>query len=367
MNLKLTSMLTALASAAIFSGTALAQKNYRSSNDSYTQGVTIYEHCGFQGKSQTLNVGEYASLRRVGFGNDSVSSIRVPKGFEVVIYQDDDYRGSYARIDQSIKCFDRKWNDEASSISVMKANEAKYRDAYKQGQSNQQGYDGRDYDNRNYENSSHNKQSQNRVTGNNVARVIFDGAALQQISTKQWKLDRRRIGSTQFDEIRRDRDSVYLENKYTAERVRIDLFANDVTIISRAGQQQRYSIQSKNAALPDREQKNRNKDARSTVNKTPKNVISGNCFHYKAYTTHGNGYVRFYTKDVQFTRFNKRPITGKICHKGSLRMELGKNVKKTDVIVEINGQAYRFAPGEREQDYFNTWYRKSINLKVGKY
>ena len=251
MKFKSTTMLTAIASFAIFAGTVSAQSNYRGSNDSYADGVTIYEHCDFKGKSQTLRPGEYSSLRQTGFGNDSMSSIRVSRGFEAVIYQDDDYRGSYARIDRDISCFDRKWNDEASSISVRDL-------GYKQSQggrydrsSNQtydrggngQRYDGRDYDNRGRDDYRRdNSRSSSNVTAKNVSQVIFDGASLQQVAKKRWSYDPRRGNSTQFEEVSRDRDSVYLKNKYTAETIRIDLFANDVTVVSRDGRRQRFNI-----------------------------------------------------------------------------------------------------------------------------
>jgi len=227
MKLKLSLTLAALTSAVVFSGAVFAQKNYKSSND-YVDGVTIYEHCDFKGKSQTLSPGEYGSLRRIGFGNDSVSSIRVPRGNEAIIYRDDDYRGAYARIDRDIRCFDKQWNDEASSIRVREvaySNRDDRRNSRNNSRNNydrnygERGYDGRDYDDRRRGNRRNNAD----VTAKNIAQVVFDGVSLQQVSTDQWSMDSRRGQPKQFQEVRRSEDSVYLENKYTAERVRIDL------------------------------------------------------------------------------------------------------------------------------------------------
>ena len=360
MNLKLTSMLAVLASAAIFSGTALAQKNYRSSNDSYTHGVTIYEHCGFQGESRTLTVGEYSSMRRIGFGNDSISSISVPKGFEAVIYQHDDFRGSYAQIKQDIKCFDHKWNDKASSVRIRQVQKARNDNA-----NNRQSYNGRDYDNQRRDGYNQQNQDKNRVNGKNVSQVTFDGASLSQVSKKTWTLNRKRAASSQFEELRRDSDSVYLQNKYTAERVRIDLFANDVTIVSRDGRQQRYSIDKKYSVL-EASKPSKNGSLSGAKNSEAKSRdIRSQCFNFKAYTSEGDGSVRFFNEKKELFRFNRKAKTGRVCHSGKLRMEIGKNQKGASAIVEINGHAYHFSAGEKEDQYLNNWYRKNVTFRVG--
>jgi len=359
MKLKLRSTLMILTSALVFSGTALAQKNYKRSTD---YGVTIYEHCDFKGKSRTLGPGDYQSLRDIGFGNDKVSSIRVSRGNEAVIYQHDDFRGAYARIAKDIRCFDKQWNDEASSVSVLETdyNAKNYRNDSQNNTSrndryNNQSYDGRNYDNRN------DRRKVSKVNGKNVSEVVFDGVSLQQIAAKEWVISSSHSGAKQFEEVRRDQDSVYLKNKYTAERVRIDLFANDVTFVSRDGRQQRYSIEYKNAAL-DSGKKARIK---KSVAKSKSGYIPSKCFTYKAYTRGGNGGVRFHGKEG-FFQFTRKPITGRICHNGALTMELNKTGYNTDVIVEINNHHYRFGPGEKEHKLLNTWYRKLVKLRVGK-
>lgn len=361
-------MLITTLSFALLSSAVLAQSNYRGFDD----GVTIYEHCDFKGKSQTLRPGEYSSLRQTGFGNDRMSSIRVSRGVEAVIYQDDDYRGSYARIDRDIACFDRKWNDEASSISVRELGYSQRQDdAYDRGHSNQRydrqgnaqrdddrGYDGRNYDNRRRDSG----QSSSNVTAKNLSQVVFDGALLQQVAKTQWSYDRKRGNSTQFDELGRDRDSVYLKNQYTAETIRIDLFANDVTVVSRDGRRQRFNIDRKNAIAPDNNLGGRNKPP---VISSPSRVFSSSCFSYKVYSRNGSGSVRFFTAKPKLVQFDHRPATGRICHNGSLRMELGKRNESTDVIVELDGRQFRFAPNEQESSYLNNWYRKSVQLVVG--
>jgi hypothetical protein len=198
------------------------------------------------------------------------------------------------------------------------------------------------------------------VTAANVTQVVYDGVSLQQIAEKQWTMDRSRGASRQFDEIRRGSDSVYLENRYTSEKVRIDLFANDVTVVDRDGSKRRYNIDRKNAA--------RSSSRPNPVANAPASSdhgrIRGACFDFKAYTQGGNGNLRFEGKKGLY-RFNNKASTGRVCHQGKLKMGLAKTAPGTTVIVEIDGNRYTFAAGEQEHEYLNNWYRKQIYLNVG--
>ena len=378
MKLNLPSTLAFFATAIAFSATATAQNDYRQNDYRTTsqdvQGVTVYEHCEYRGKSQTLRPDDYASLRAAGFGNDSVSSIRVPQGVEAVLYADDNFRGAYTRVDRDIACFDRQWNDQASSIRVSETRDNNRDNRSDRGQQNDRARNGQVYDNSNRDNRNRDNQNNGRrgndqqnqanVTAQNVAQVVFDGSSLQQVAEQQWTLDSPRGASKQYQEVRRDRDAVYLENKFTAERVRIDLFANDVTLVSRDGRQQRYNIDRKNAALGSSNDSRPN-NAVTTVPSSQNRTIASECFSFKAYTNGGNASLRFHGKDELY-RFNQTVSTDRICHNGTLTMEIGKTEPGTDVTVEINGNRYRFSAGEKEDNFLNNWYRKSIKLRVGK-
>ncbi len=367
MTLKSRSTLAILTSALIFSTNVIAQGDYRIreadeyDSNRYAKGVTLYEDCYFQGKSQVLAPGEFRSLRDIGFGNDRVSSIRVHPDSEAVIFRDDDFRGPYARVDRDIRCFDTRWDNEASSIKVHKL-------AHRDNAHHDQAYDDRD---REYEvrderrdrgrRNHQSRDSQSNVTAKNVSQVIFDNISLQQVSSNQWSMDRARGASKPFQEIRRDRDSVYLENKYTAERVRIDLYANDVTVIQRNGRSQRYRIDRKKAALKSGSETREN----AVQPSLPDTRIRANCFTFKAYTQGGRGGLRFGGKEG-FHTFKNKPKSGRVCHKGPLRMEINKRSSTTQVTVEINGKRFLFAANEQEDRLLNNWYRKNVKLKVGR-
>ena len=74
--------------------------------------------------------------------------------------------------------------------------------------------------------------------------------------------------------------------------------------------------------------------------------------------------MRFVGKDG-FYRFNKKAKTGRICHDGSLVMEMNKTAPGTRVIIEINGSRFVFEAGD-SGELRNNWYRKSVTLLVNR-
>lgn len=81
--------------------------------------VEIYADAGFQGSSASLEVGDYNmnDLAARGIPNDAISSLRVPDGYRVTLYNDIDYRGGlavYFEDASSIGFF----NDKATSLKV---------------------------------------------------------------------------------------------------------------------------------------------------------------------------------------------------------------------------------------------------------
>lgn len=88
-----------------------------------TEGVTLYEHCGFDGYSATLAEGSYtlAQLNALGVANDEVSSISVPEGYQIEVFQDDPFQGTALTFDANASCLeDNGFNDKISSVVVTK-------------------------------------------------------------------------------------------------------------------------------------------------------------------------------------------------------------------------------------------------------
>ena len=94
-----------------------------SKSKSKNQGVSIatfYRDCDYRGQSLELGAGAYGSDRLRAIGNDQLSSIRVPSGYEVLIYSDDNFRGAHMTYTRSVSCLPPSFNDRVSSIIIRK-------------------------------------------------------------------------------------------------------------------------------------------------------------------------------------------------------------------------------------------------------
>ncbi len=78
--------------------------------------ATIYEHPNYGGRAATLGVGVYQNPRQFGLGNDSISSIRVPRGLMVTLYQHT-FTGDYRTYFEDCPNLG-SMNDQTSSIVV---------------------------------------------------------------------------------------------------------------------------------------------------------------------------------------------------------------------------------------------------------
>ncbi len=322
-----------------------------------TNDVQVFDFCNFGGDAARVKPGEHRNMGSINFRNDRISSIKVPAGIEVQIFEDDDFKGDFATITGDIRCFDQFWDDRVSSIKVI--------------------------DNRPRAQSPRLSTAQTpnpsvlenpitpidlKVNAANVAKVVFGRSVLQQTSKSQWRLDDPRKGKSVFKEVARESNSVLLVNQNTAERVRIDFFARDVTFVNPNGSSQRFAITQALAGVSNSSapalNRNQNALARSTPKSTPKVYrLAKPCFNYRAYTKGGVGGVRVFGS-LEFVQFTKKPITGRVCINKEDTLELQKNNRNTDVFFEIDGDVFRFAPNEAHDVFKNTWYRRKTQLLV---
>lgn len=94
--------------------------NYPNRYDNYNSGsgpVTIYDDCNYGGRSYRLSLG-YHRDNELGIGNDKLSSIRVPSGYKVTLYENDNFQGATKVINYDNACVGKDWNDRTSSILV---------------------------------------------------------------------------------------------------------------------------------------------------------------------------------------------------------------------------------------------------------
>lgn len=79
--------------------------------------VTLYEDCNFRGPSATLTAGNYR-VYEMKIGNDRLSCINIPHGFKVTIYEHDGFKGRSQTYTSTIACLPPNLNDITSSIVV---------------------------------------------------------------------------------------------------------------------------------------------------------------------------------------------------------------------------------------------------------
>jgi hypothetical protein len=84
--------------------------------------VIIYADDNYRGQSATLLPGNYATMAAAGnFSDDAVSSVYVPQGYRVVLYELENFGGkNFTLIASRSSFFLTKWNDRTSSIAVYK-------------------------------------------------------------------------------------------------------------------------------------------------------------------------------------------------------------------------------------------------------
>ncbi|MEM7034885.1 MAG: beta/gamma crystallin-related protein, partial [Chloroflexota bacterium] len=84
--------------------------------------ATIFEHGSYRGRSQVLPVGLY-NINNLSIGNDRLSSLKVPPGLRVTLYQHGNFQGA-SRAYTSDVAFTTDFNDQTSSIRVEQVSDA---------------------------------------------------------------------------------------------------------------------------------------------------------------------------------------------------------------------------------------------------
>jgi hypothetical protein len=86
-------------------------------NNNSGGGVTLYADCNFRGSSNTLRTGYYGP-NSLGIGNDALSSLRVPSGYSITIYENGSFNGSQTTYSSDMYCLPTWWNDKVSSVYI---------------------------------------------------------------------------------------------------------------------------------------------------------------------------------------------------------------------------------------------------------
>lgn len=304
--------------------------------------VTVYEDCNFRGKSRALAVGTYNNVRSLNIRNDSISSIEIPDGLQIVLYEHENKRGASTILSSTVSCLNRQWNDKASSLEVRDDG----RNAARSGSRRDNGYQQRPaIDNRNYT--------------ANISHIEFSGAALSMQGRGLWNIVNESGHVSTFQEQSRDNQVIFLRSNETNQMVHANIRDKVITFFSRNGQQIDYTIDRANSSRSGARDRNSSPKTKSSP---AWGLVNGRCFKYKAWTRGGSGGVKFYD-NVGLKRIGNDVHRGEICHDGTLKAELLKQDLNTEVILEVEGQTFKFSPKEEPEVFLNTWYRKGVVLK----
>ncbi len=94
--------------------------------------VTLHDQCNYSGRQYTLEAGSFRTYQ-IKIDNDKLSSIQIPNGWKVTIFENDKFEGRSNTYTSSVNCLDASWRNTASSIIV------------EGGYNNQPGYGQNDY------------------------------------------------------------------------------------------------------------------------------------------------------------------------------------------------------------------------------
>lgn len=86
------------------------------------QTIEVFTDCNFAGRSARLPVGDYnlAQLKKFGLGNNDISSVKLPKGMSVTVYENDFLRGDSASSAKDVRCIDTgSFANRITSLSVL--------------------------------------------------------------------------------------------------------------------------------------------------------------------------------------------------------------------------------------------------------
>ncbi|MDY0779513.1 beta-1,3-glucanase family protein [Tenacibaculum sp. IB213877] len=100
---------------------------YGYSNPPSSSEATVYKHCNYDGYAVNLPLGNYTlgQLQARGVVDNDISSIKVQSGYEVVLYDGDNFTGNVVTITSDVSCLvDYSFNDLATSVRVQLAGSA---------------------------------------------------------------------------------------------------------------------------------------------------------------------------------------------------------------------------------------------------
>lgn len=88
----------------------------------YTAGASFFKDCNYTGDVISLEAGNYtlAQLQARGISNDAISSLKVSSGYQVILYEHDNFGGTSVTTSTDLNCLvNQNFNDLTSSLRII--------------------------------------------------------------------------------------------------------------------------------------------------------------------------------------------------------------------------------------------------------
>ena len=81
--------------------------------------ASFHQHCNYNGSSISLGIGEYSNITNLGFPNNQLSSLRVPAGLQVTLFNNTNFGGSSITFTADDACLiNNSYNDLTESLII---------------------------------------------------------------------------------------------------------------------------------------------------------------------------------------------------------------------------------------------------------
>jgi len=88
----------------------------------YTAGASFFKDCNYTGDVISLEAGDYTltQLQARGVSNDAISSLKVSSGYQVILYEHDNFGGTTVTTSTDLNCLvNQNFNDLTSSLRII--------------------------------------------------------------------------------------------------------------------------------------------------------------------------------------------------------------------------------------------------------
>jgi len=352
------------------------------------QHVILFRDCGYGGPSKEIPIGDYARLREIGIGQKAISSVIIPEGLALEIFQGVQFGGHWYRLNQNQVCLKGNWNDSIGSIRVVKD---KLQNSFGFSQNYGGGHGGKvkrcyPFVVRSFEGAGGirfigeedrltpvrpGREVQGELCRNGNARVELakkerGAGVVLQIANREYRFQ----PWAEYDDFRGNWYRRYINIELPGKnRSGIKYGSNGWG--DTAGFGKRYSSGVRNGANWGNNYKGEwyrntkvNEPSYTSSQPSSGNNSRKDCITYSVTGNHKDIGIRFLAGSQEFHLTGHGTKKRQLCHKGKIKFELSKKKVPGEVIVRIAGKVFVFGQGDRGDRLANNWYRKYFEVNV---